>query len=157
MSGELVSSTASMKVNFSAVICSNSGFAINLNARFIANGRGAEGGTYAPLDEVLAADFIEEARRSAELREVMNYVVAAEHALSLIKVKPICLNVLRDLQSILVKGTRGEVYDSGRLRQRQVFIGERELGIEQSRFVPPAWRHPGDWSERLGEVDYRRG
>lgn len=98
-------------------------------------------GTYAPLDEVLAADFIEEARRSAELHEVMNYVVAAEHALSLIRVKPICLNVLCELQAMLVKGTRGEMYDTGQLRQRQVFIGERELGIEQSRFVPPP---PGD-------------
>jgi Fic family protein len=94
-------------------------------------------GTYAPLDEVLAADFIEEARRSAELREVMNYVVAAEHAFNLIKTKPICLNVLCELQAILVKGTRGEMYDSGQLRKRQVFIGERELGIEESRFVPP--------------------
>lgn len=37
------------------------------------------------------------------------------------------------------------MYDSGRLRQRQVFIGERELGIEQSRFVPfpeAAWHEP---------------
>ena len=38
-------------------------------------------GTYAPLDEVFAADFIDEGRRSAELREVMNYVTAAERAL----------------------------------------------------------------------------
>lgn len=98
-------------------------------------------GTYAPLDEVLAADFIEEARRSVELREVMNYVVAAERAISLIKVRPICLNVVRELQLILVKGTRGEMFDSGQLRQQQVFIGERELGIEESRFVPPP---PGD-------------
>jgi Fic family protein len=28
------------------------------------------------------------------------------------------------------------MFDSGQLRQGQVFIGERELGIEQSRFVP---------------------
>lgn len=115
-------------------------------------------GTYAPLDEVLAADFIEEARRSAELHEVMNYVVAAERALSLIKVKPICLNVLCNLQSVLVRGTRGEMYDSGQLRQRQVFIGERELGIEESRFVPPP---PGDalvagvsdWEKWINAVD----
>lgn len=98
-------------------------------------------GTYAALDEVLAADFIDEARQSAELREVMNYVVAAERALNLIKTRPISLNVLCELQSILVKGTRGDLYDAGQLRQRQVFIGERELGIEQSRFVPPP---PGD-------------
>jgi Fic family protein len=115
-------------------------------------------GTYAPLDEVLAADFIEEARRSAELHEVMNYVVAAERALNLIKVKPICLNVLCSLQSILVQGTRGEMYDSGQLRQRQVFIGERELGIEESRFVPPP---PGealadgvsDWEKWINAED----
>jgi len=93
-------------------------------------------GTYAPLDEVLAADFIDEARRSAELREVMNYVVAAERAFEMIKTLPICLRVLCEIQAILIKDTRGEMYDSGQLRQRQVFIGERELGIEESRFVP---------------------
>ena len=93
-------------------------------------------GTYAALDEVLAADFIDEARRSAELREVMNYVVAAERAFEMIKTLPICLRVLCELQAILVTGTRGEMYDPGQLRRRQVFIGERELGIEESRFVP---------------------
>jgi Fic family protein len=93
-------------------------------------------GTYAPLDEVLAADLIEEGRRSAELREVMNYVVAAERGLELTKTLPICLRVICELQAILVRGTRGEIYDPGILRRRQVFIGERELGIEQSRFVP---------------------
>lgn len=93
-------------------------------------------GTYAPLDEVLAADFIDEGRRSAELREVMNYVVAAERAFGLVKTLPICRRVLCELQKILVRRTRGEMYDAGQLRQRQVFIGERELGIEESRFVP---------------------
>jgi len=106
-------------------------------------------GTYAPLDEVLAADFIEEAHQSAELREVMNYVVAAERALTLIQTKPICLNVLCELQAILVKGTRGDLYDSGQLRQRQVFIGERELGIEQSRFVPLP--HGDELAEGFGD------
>lgn len=98
-------------------------------------------GTFTPLDEVLAADFIETSRQSAELREVMNYVRAAERGFSLIKELPICVRVLCQLQKTLVRGTRGDVYDSGRLRQTQVFIGERELGIEHSRFVPVP---PGD-------------
>ncbi len=93
-------------------------------------------GTYAPIDQVLAADFIEQSRQSAELREVMNYVAAAERALVLTARLPICTRMLCELQAILVRGTRGQAYDSGQLRQRQVFIGERELGIEQSRFVP---------------------
>jgi Fic family protein len=93
-------------------------------------------GTFAPLDEVLDADFIDEGRQSAELREVLNYVAAAERGFDLVKELPICVRLLNDLQKILVRGTRGDMYDSGQLRQRQVFIGERELGIENSRFVP---------------------
>jgi Fic family protein len=93
-------------------------------------------GTYAPLDEVLAADFIEASRQSAELREVMNYVTAAERGFELVNELPICVRMLSELQSILVRGTRGDLFDSGRLRQTQVFIGERELGIEHSNFVP---------------------
>jgi len=81
-------------------------------------------GTFTPLDQVLEADFIDEARRSAELREVMNYVMAAERGLQLITRLPICVRVLCTLQKILVRGTRGDSYDSGQLRQRQVFIGE---------------------------------
>jgi Fic family protein len=115
-------------------------------------------GTYTPLDEVLAADFIDEARRSAELREVMNYVVAADRALELIKVRPICLNMLCELQAILVRSTRGEMFDSGKLRSKQVFIGERELGIEQSRFVPPPEGQRllegfTDWEKWINAVD----
>lgn len=93
-------------------------------------------GTFAPLDEVLAADFIETSRQSAELREVMNYVAAAERGFELIKELPICVRMLGELQKLLVRGTRGEMFDAGRLRETQVFIGERELGIEHSRFVP---------------------
>jgi len=116
-------------------------------------------GTYAPLDEVLAADFIDEARRSAELREVMNYVVAAERGLEMIKTLPICLRVLCELQQILVKGTRGEMYDPGQLRQRQVFIGERELGIEESRFVPVPngpmlVEGVSDWEKWINRVEH---
>lgn len=98
-------------------------------------------GTYATLDEVLEADFVDEANLRAEVREVMNYVRAAERALELIEVKPICVTMLCELQEILVRGTRGDTFDRGRLRQGQVYIGERRKGIEASRFVPPP---PGD-------------
>lgn len=98
-------------------------------------------GTYAPLESVFEADFVDEANRSAEIREIFNYVHAAEQALELIKKKPICLTVVAQLQQTLVHGTRGDGYDAGQLRTQQVFIGERRSGIESSRFVPPP---PGD-------------
>ena len=94
-------------------------------------------GTYATLEEVLEADYIDEAHRRAEVREVLNYVRAAELALQLIQTKPICLNVIAPLQATLVEGTRGDSWDKGRLRESNVYIGERSKGIEASRFVPP--------------------
>jgi Fic family protein len=94
-------------------------------------------GTYAPLASVLEADYVDEGQQSYEVREVLNYVRAAQRGLTLIREKPICLTVIAELQRILVRNTRGDSYDAGDLRQRQVYIGERHNGIESSRFVPP--------------------
>ena len=94
-------------------------------------------GTYAPLADVLEASYIDDDKKSAEVREVQNYVDAAMHGLNLIKERPICLSVVAELQKILVRKTRGDSYDSGRLREKQVVIGDKGRGIEQARFVPP--------------------
>jgi Fic family protein len=98
-------------------------------------------GTYAPLVEVLEADFVDEKRRSHEVREILNWVRAAELGLELIQHKPICSTVLHQLHAVLVQGTRGDGPDRGRLRSGQVYIGERHHGIEHSRFVPPPQGH----------------
>ncbi len=94
-------------------------------------------GTYAPLIDVLEGEYVDSRKQSAEVREVRNYVRAAQRGLELIEELPICMRLAAKLQRILVEGTRGDDYDAGRVRDRQVCIGDRGLGIEQSRFVPP--------------------
>lgn len=94
-------------------------------------------GTYAPLAEVFEADLLEDRQRSHEVREILNYVAASERGLLLIETRPICASLVSELQAILVRGTRGDGFDAGRIRTGQVYIGERGLGIESSRFVPP--------------------
>jgi Fic family protein len=98
-------------------------------------------GTFAPLSDVLEADYAGTTNTSSEVREVRNYIAAATKSLELIASRPICVSMLSELQQILVKGTRGDGYDSGQLRERQVCIGDEGLGIEESRYVPPP---PGD-------------
>lgn len=98
-------------------------------------------GTYAHLDEILAADHIDPPKRSSEVREVMNYVDAAMEGIDLIKTLPICKRMLEQIQKTLVRGTRGDGYDAGSLRERQVFIGNKGQPVEEARFVPPP---PGD-------------
>ncbi|RCL91815.1 MAG: Fic family protein [Microbacterium sp.] len=98
-------------------------------------------GTYAHLDEILAADHIDPPKRSSEVREVMNYVEAAMQGIKLIEDLPICRRMLETIQKTLVSGTRGDGYDAGALRERQVFIGNKGQPVEEARFVPPP---PGD-------------
>lgn len=93
-------------------------------------------GTHAALFDVLEADYMPTGQRSQEVREVLNYVRAANEGHEKIKTEPIRLNLIKPLQAMLVEGTRGDGYDAGQLRSGQVYIGERRAGIEAARFVP---------------------
>ena len=97
-------------------------------------------GTYAPLEAVLAADE-EEEQTDASLREVLNYVRAAEHAFGWIAEKrPVTTGLLTDVQQRLVRGTVADNGRSGKLRDIQVAIGGQGSRVQDARFVP---RPPG--------------
>lgn len=99
-------------------------------------------GTYAAFTDLLEADLDQErATRSAEVREVLNYVEAAEEAFEWIEDRPITLSLLGELQRKLVANTPGELGDAGGIRDRQVVVGAQRRPIIESRYVPPP---PGD-------------
>jgi Fic family protein len=120
-------------------------------------------GTYAPLDEVLAADQDEAA--TGNIREVLNYVAVAETAFVWhLENRPLSIASLCQLQARLVRGTPSETPQSGNVRDIQVVIGNRaDAPIEKSRFVPmppgqdleARCRDLVDWIsvDRSGEVD----
>ena len=94
-------------------------------------------GTYAPFETVLASEPEDRQGLPLEVREVLNYVVAAEEGFDWVQERPITAGLVERLQGVLVANTPGERHDAGKTRQRQVFIGSRGLPIEDSRFVPP--------------------
>ncbi|WP_200955002.1 Fic family protein [Aeromicrobium sp. Root236] len=93
-------------------------------------------GTYAPLDEVLAAD--ENEPTTGSMREVLNYVEVAETAFAWQREgRPLSVTSLCQLQGRLVRGTVSATPSSGNVRDIQVVIGHRaDAPIEDSRFVP---------------------
>lgn len=94
-------------------------------------------GTFAPLEEVLAADVIEQPHRSLALREVLNYVTAAEVGFDTIaKGRPLTVGLIEQLHLHLVSGTASETGDAGRTRSIQVAVGSQGGGIEHARFIP---------------------
>jgi Fic family protein len=93
-------------------------------------------GTFAPLEQVLAADA-SEGERSKELNEVLNYVVAATLAFSAVQEeRPITVGLLESTHAELVRGTDADTQDAGRVRTTQVAIGSSTGAIEDARFVP---------------------
>lgn len=93
-------------------------------------------GTFAPIEVVLESELEDRAQLSLEVREILNYVVAAEEAFSWVRERPLTTGFVEGLQRILVQGTPGEYSDAGRVRDRHVFIGSKDASIEEARFVP---------------------
>ena len=95
-------------------------------------------GTHAAFTDLLEADLDEgRTTRSAEVREVLNYVQAAEHAFQWIEERPLTIGVLGELQRILVRHTPGDLSDAGGIRDRHVVVGAQRHPITESRYVPP--------------------
>jgi Fic family protein len=98
-------------------------------------------GTYAPFEEVLAADRDDDQYLSAEIHEILNFERMAELGFSWPETRPLTMGMLGELQKTLVRGTRGELGDAGGLRDRIVVIGAPGRSFEEARYVPPP---PGD-------------
>jgi Fic family protein len=95
-------------------------------------------GTEATLGELLAAEAGAVVERSPEdLREVGNYVVALEHAISRLKKLPICVRLVRELHDKLMTGVRGYHAASGWLRSTQNWIGRPGSTLATASFIPP--------------------
>jgi Fic family protein len=94
-------------------------------------------GTFAPMEEVIAADMVSDAARSFAVREILNYVTAAEYAFEHITERPVTVALLSQLHAILVRGTEADGVEAGHVRTIPVAIGARGGSIHDARFVPP--------------------
>lgn len=97
-------------------------------------------GTFEPLETVLAQDYEvgeDKSGLSESMREVLNYLDAAECGIGQIQSgHPISLPLVRELQKLLVKGTKSDNPQAWDIRSTQVFIGSPTRRIEDARFVP---------------------
>lgn len=97
-------------------------------------------GTFEPLETVLAQDYEvgeDKSWLSESMREVLNYLDAAECGIGQIQSgHPISLPLVRELQKLLVKGTKSDNPQAWDIRSTQVFIGPPTRRIEDARFAP---------------------
>ncbi len=99
-------------------------------------------GTRASLEEVLEheADPIGEIEPEirADIQEIINYRNALQEAVESMDDRPLNLNMLKTIHSILLDSVRGKNKARGEFRKKQVFIGKTKK-MEDARYVPPEW------------------
>ncbi|MBW1931236.1 MAG: Fic family protein [Deltaproteobacteria bacterium] len=99
-------------------------------------------GTQATLEEVL--EFEADPRRKidphkhADIQEIINYRSAMQHAVEKLDRRPLCLNLIRELHSILLDSVRGANKARGEFRRTQNWIGPPGCSLEEASFVPPS-------------------
>ncbi|VVB62520.1 Uncharacterised protein [uncultured archaeon] len=98
-------------------------------------------GTQATVEEVMRFEIedersiLTEDQKSAQ--EVVNYCKAMAEAVKLLESKPLCINTIRELHSILLTSVRGKDKDPGEIRKKQNWIGTKGCTMEQASFLPP--------------------
>lgn len=93
-------------------------------------------GTQSTLDEVIAVEVSREELRDEDLREVYNYLAAAERGRELLAELPISQRLFLDVQRVLLEGARGEEKTPGELRRSPVWVGQGQ-GPESAEYIPP--------------------
>lgn len=105
-------------------------------------------GTQASLQEMLkyeAGDTHVNQIKEGDIQEILNYRKAMGLAVEKLQVKPITLNLLKELHATLLDGVRGRNMRRGEFRRNQNYIGRPGSSIEEANYVPPAPEHVLDF------------
>ena len=96
-------------------------------------------GTQATLEEVLKyeADPKRQTKHYQDIQEVINYRKAMAYAVEELHQRPISLNLLKRIHSILLDSVRGQNKNRGNFRKIQNWIGKPGASQKEARYVPP--------------------
>jgi Fic family protein len=96
-------------------------------------------GTQASLNEVLAFEAAPKRKQDNihDIEEVINYRNALVYATEELSHRPICLNLIKDIHKVLLKGVRGQNKARGEFRRIQNWIGKPGSTIATATYVPP--------------------
>ena len=95
-------------------------------------------GTQSSLNDLLELEAsIADARRPADVGEVVNYVRAMNYGLARLHDLPISSRLIREIHEQLLDGVRGRHLDPGQIRRTQNWIGAQGCTLNEATFVPP--------------------
>jgi len=99
-------------------------------------------GTQATLEEVMELEAegkgkTPETETEKDVQEIVNYRNALGEAVEELQNRPISLNVIKEIHSVLLNSVRGQYKRRGEFRKKQNWIGSPSGSREDATYVPP--------------------
>lgn len=99
-------------------------------------------GTQATLEEVLeleaeAEKKFPETEREKDVQEIVNYRQALKVATTEMQNRPMSLNMIKKIHSVLLNSVRGQYKMRGKFRDKQNWIGSPAGSMEDAKYIPP--------------------
>ena len=100
-------------------------------------------GTQATLEEVMELEAgtekkSPETEREKDVQEIVNYRKALNVATEEMESRPMNLNLIKKIHSVLLNSVRGQYKRRGEYRNKQNWIGSPAGSMEDAKYVPPA-------------------
>lgn len=92
-------------------------------------------GTQCTLDDVF--DPGDNKHANLDVGDVVNYINACNYGVNRLNSLPICNRFLKELHDKLMEGVRGEDKNPGEFRRSQNWIGPKNCGLKDARYIPP--------------------
>lgn len=94
-------------------------------------------GTDCTLDDVVRFEIGDDDVPDLDVTEVVNYVAAVRRGIELLKERPLCSRLLREVHAVLLREGRGADKSPGEFRRSQNWIGPPGSGLNGASYVPP--------------------
>lgn len=94
-------------------------------------------GTQASISDLLLHEASGIRHATGDIVEVANYARALEHGIERLEELPICMRLINEVHTVLLRGVRGGDKRLGEFRPSQVWIGTPGTPIQKARFIPP--------------------
>lgn len=91
-------------------------------------------GTQISYEDIFSLDLMEGSDDSIEIKNLKR---AVEYAYQAVSKKGIDLSLVNEMHRIILNSGRGSKKSPGIIRDRQNWIGPRNVGIDQATFIPP--------------------
>jgi Fic family protein len=104
-------------------------------------------GTQATMTDVLTYETWDEIDNLDDVQEVVNYIKALRHGITMLEKYPLCFRIIKESHKILLNSVRGHEKTPGEFRKSQNWIGP---SLKNSIFIPPPHNQVSDF---IGELE----